>query len=673
MGNTFEKIFVEKMEEVPGQRLLIRNINNDNMNPGRSFLLLTSLFLTFLSFCACDPSTTTKPDLIISDLSLDADNRLIVAIKNEGYGPVVRDTGTLAIAIDGKSIGGYSLANLSDKSYKNLNGTTTIPTNFKLAGSNRRVSAFIDASSAIAESNEFQNIRCITFNPPVKNGPDFIVSQLFLSGNNLRIRIKNIGNAASPANFASRIRVIVNNSTVTDLTPNLPSLAPNGSTVIAPSPAIPIVGTQQVRVLFNTNHFADEIDNTNGVLEKWLGGSPSLAAYQALLAIPKIAENMIWVDGTGTKNYNAWSAAQKADLNTAILALENGENPSLSVPPTLLPGNRNISQADAWTIYLAHIAHSLWVDVHNKVSWKLNSYSRTHLALLLDSRRLTRANAAGTAYAFEWRNLGNLTAWNPGICYDFLANHGMIKSSPQATLYKLTDWMRGYLVHISGGADYADLYGYAGPPPADKVLYPLEGKKHITAGCWGTTGLYNAVLRSVNIPVESSTMDLDGGNHSRPIFPTLNKSMPHGDDPYSRTSLPSGVPIPTAKIFYSLAEMNSKFSAPTPDCVAGTCNTVGEQAGYNLGKDKIKLVYDLRGDGILNVYASRGANYMDEYLQGPFRGGSVRPYVKPYFEAAERATMIAEIENRLTQLGGGDIEAGKAIVVARVARWHANH
>ncbi|HHG86499.1 MAG TPA: hypothetical protein ENJ82_17240 [Bacteroidetes bacterium] len=631
-----------------------------------------ALFFMFAMF-GCDPSTSSRPDLVISDLSLDGNNRLVVSIKNEGYGPVVADTGTLSIAIDGKAIGSYSLANLSDKSYKNLNGTTTISTNFKLSGSNRRVSAFIDAGNVIAETNEFQNVKSITFNPPAKNGPDFTISQLARTpAGQLRITVRNVGNAASSPNFPVKIRVIINETVAADLSPNLPSLAPNASTVISPSPAIAIAGLKSVRALLNTAHFNDEIDNTNGILEKWLGGNPSLVPYQNLLAIPKIANSIVWQDASGNHSYNSWTPGQKASLNAAILSIENNENPSLSTPPNLLAGDR-ISIGDAWTIFLAHIAQSLWVDVHNKVSWKLDSYSASNLALLLDNRHLTSYSAAHNAYRFDVSNLGRLTAWNPRICYDFLDNLRLINSSAQTTLYKVSDWMRGHLIHISGGADLVAQYGYAGPPPADKVLYPLEGKRHITAGCWGTTGLYNALLRSINIPVESGRMNLGGGNHSRPIFTTLDKSLPHGDDLYTRTLLPSGVPIPSSKLFYSLAQMNSKFIHPVPDCVGGNCNTVGEQAAFNRGKDHKKLAYDLRGDGILESYAKHGAAYMDDYFKGEFRGGVVDIAAKPFFEAAERATMISEIEKRLKEIGGGDLEAGKTIILARTARWSANN
>jgi hypothetical protein len=635
---------------------------------------LSSLFLLFLTlmWLGCDPSKSSKPDLAITDLSLNADNFLTVTFRNEGYGPVTKDTGSIQMYVDGWPISGYSLANLANKDYKNVNGSTTITTGIRIGGSNRRIAAVIDPGNVISETNEFQNQVSKTITPPTKNGPDFTISNLSLNASNqLRITVRNIGNQASASNFPVRIRVISDNSVVADLSPNLPAIGVNANMVLSPSPSIPVNSLQSIRVLLNTNGNMDELDGTNNVMEKWLGGNVNYAPYQALLGINKIANSIKWENAGGVRNYRSWTPAEKNDLQNAVITLENKGNPTISAPPALFPGD-DISPADAWQIYLAHVAQCLWVDVHNKVSWDLDSYSNVNLELLLDGRKLIRYISSTNRYGFEVGNLGRVTPWNPKVAYEFMSNFGIIQSSPTQTLYKLTDWMRAHLVHISSDDDLVVQYGYAGPPPVDKVLYALEGKEHITAGCWGTTGLYNAMLRTVNIPVESGTLNLGGGTHSRPIFPSLDKSMPHGDDPYTRPLLPSGVPIPTAEIFYSLAEMNSKFIAPTLDCVGSNCNTVGEQASYNHGKDHIELAVALKGDHILYTYATKGAAYMDDYLSGPSMGGSVHLYVKPYFEPAERADMITQIENRLTDLGDGDIEAGKDIVEQRVLRWQNN-
>jgi len=190
-------------------------------------LPLGAALLLGLAAAGCAPVS----DLIVKDLSLDPQNRLTVTFKNEGKGEVPANKGVLSIHIDGRSVGGYALGNLADQSFRTPGGSVTIPTNFRIAGANRRISAFVDSQREIVEANEFQNTVSGTFTPPGLSGPDFIVSDLSLtSADHLRIQVRNIGTAASPASFGVRIRVIVNNSVAADLTPSLPALAAGSKT-----------------------------------------------------------------------------------------------------------------------------------------------------------------------------------------------------------------------------------------------------------------------------------------------------------------------------------------------------------------------------------------------------------------------------------------------------------
>jgi len=249
----------------------------------------------------------------------------------------------------------------------------------------------------------------------------------------------------------------------------------------------------------------------------------------------------------------------------------------------------------------------------------------------------------------------------------------MIKTSQQNTIYSLTSWMRGHLSHIFADDDLTEVFGYAGPPPADKMLYPLEGRHHIAAGCWGVSGFYAAVLRSVNIPVMNERVYFDGNSlHSRPFFPSIDKGLSHGDNVYTAYLTPSGAVILSSELFYTSSEINTKFISPAVDCIAGDCNTIGEQASYNKGKDHIQLAYDYMTDYILYQYAYWGGDYLNHSLRGPRSGGSVQEYVKPYFSEAERAAIVAVTENRIKEIGAGDLEAGKSKVIERRSRFLRN-
>lgn len=641
------------------------SVKHIQINQSRLSICLYFCLLIVLSGCQ-------KPELVPEELFFDSKNVLNVTFKNEGEGEVPANKGILAIYIDGWPIGQYRFSDLPDQSFRDPGGSVDVRTNFRMAGLNRRIAVFVDAYEEIDESNEFQNTLSRTMTPPVMEGPDFIVSDLRLgSGNALEIVVKNIGTANSPPDLPVRIRIIVNENVAADLTPTLPSLTVGGSTVITPDLPIVISLNSRVRVLLNTNNLLDELDRTNNVRREIFPSSFALEPYTTLLSQPKIKNNIIWQGIGGIENYSSWSSNQRTDLDNAILALEKQEPQALSAPPALLDGNY-ISAEDAWKIYVAHVAQCLWVEVHGEVSWHLNDFPDDQLAYLLDSRKLMVYSSSTNRYIFYTYLMGNITAWNPRICYECLSNLKMIKSSQLETIYALTDWMRGHLLHLSGSDDLTEQFGYAGPPPADKVLYPLEGRHHKTAGCWGTSGLYGAVLRSVNIPVERVNITLNGGTHSRPAFPSVDRSMPHGDDVYTGTLTPCGAVIPTSKIFYTSAKMNAKFINPVVDCVGGECNSVGEQASYNAGKDKLQLAYDYMADFLLYHYSTQGAEYLDGTLRGPRRAGQVHEFINPYFTAEERAAMISAVENRVEEIGDGDLEAGKAKVIARWDRFYRN-
>jgi hypothetical protein len=630
----------------------------------RTALLPALLSALLLSACS-------RPDLVPTQIAFDPQNRLLVTFENQGTAEVPAGVGSLSIAIDGRSVGGYGLAGLADQSFRLPGGTLTIPTNFRLAGSNRRISVFVDSGRDIEESNEFQNTRSRTLTPPAQNGPDFIIHDLSLSpGNALRIHVRNVGPAASPAGLSVLIRVIVNETVAADLTPSLPALAASGGTVmITPAPAIAIAAGSRVRALFNTNSFTSEIDSTNGVREEILPDGPSLAPYLALLGQPRIRNNVTWQNGGGVRNYAAWSASEKDQLHQAILRLESGKPQVPAAPPALLPGNA-ISATDAWNIFLAHIAHALWVEHHHAVPWHLLDFTDAQLAFLLDSRKLLAFS--GGKYSFSTGLMGSITAWNPRISYEFMNNLGMIGSNQLDTIYALTDWIRGHVSHTAGVDDFNVVFGYPGHPPVDKVLYAIAGQRHKSAGCWGTAGLYGAVLRGVNIPVERGNIAFHNGTHARPVLLSVNRSMPHGDDPYTTTLTPSGEIIPSSILLYTSAQMNTRFLSPALDCDSGDCNTVGEQASYNSSKDQLQAAYDTMGDGLLYKYSLYGPEYLNDSLRGISYGGGIVEFAFPFFNAGQRTTMVTAVENRIREIGDGDLESGKMIVMQRYQRYGDN-
>ena len=180
------------------------------------------------------------------------------------------------------------------------------------------------------------------------------------------------------------------------------------------------------------------------------------------------------------------------------------------------------------------------------------------------------------------------------------------------------------------------------------------------------------MLRSVNIPVTHGRIELNDGVHSYPIFSSVDRTMTHGDDVYTSVLIPSGAFIPASAMYYSLANFDARFLNPTPDCVAGNCNTVGEQAAYNAMKDHLQLAHDYMADFLLVQYARHGPAYLDDSLRGRRVGGVIEEYVYPLFTDSERAAIIADVEAKLREIGDGNLDAGKATVIARVDRFILN-
>jgi hypothetical protein len=87
------------------------------------------------------------------------------------------------------------------------------------------------------------------------------------------------------------------------------------------------------------------------------------------------------------------------------------------------------------------------------------------------------------------------------------------------------------------------VWGYRGLAPVSRVLAGVgPDRAHVTAGCWGTTGLLISVLRSANIPVRLVNVrgqGRSGCSHAQPYFVSEGRFLSHGDDPYNQLVKPS--------------------------------------------------------------------------------------------------------------------------------------
>ncbi len=311
---------------------------------------------------------------------------------------------------------------------------------------------------------------------------------------------------------------------------------------------------------------------------------PDVGAW--LAAHPAVCNAIVWETSGGTQNYLAWSASMKAELANAFKMAWNFASilPADPVPNKKILADTDsvvqiIDHAYAWPMYLSYVAQSLAVEMGKWVSWSLTGYSANGLAQLFDSRKTFSWNGGAAGYEITFSH-GAAVPCAPNLGYSLLYNK-MIASTRPATMAGLLDWCRSNLQHFIGGWDTKNVYDqwqYRGLPPVVKMIQgttPLSapagtGIRHITGGCWGTTGFLRAVLRTVNIPVELVTHC----GHAQPHFIEDGLFLSHGDDPYNAltTSVP---PMPISEILVNQAQFDGWFGAGVPS--ASQCDNVGRR------------------------------------------------------------------------------------------------
>ena len=328
--------------------------------------------------------------------------------------------------------------------------------------------------------------------------------------------------------------------------------------------------------------------------------------YLSLLNRTSLQNRMVFETEDGALNYRAWPESQKLMLKEFLDLRDRNQPFPITGPPEI---NRlgYMSHCDALKIYLSHVAQSLWADATRMVAWRLSSANANSLTHLFDSRQLMLFSAA-RGYRFDFFVMGAVTHWDPVLSFNFLISEGILAVSHWQTIQNLAAWCRRNLIHITGYAydhnggpfssqaeQWEYIYGYSGVPLVDKMLFPLPGRRHITHGCWGTSGFMAALLRTVNIPVHHGRSEFSSGHHSRPEFFSVNKSLSHGDDLYNGWVRLGHNNVPIGEVFWDHAVMVAQIDAPAP--LPG--KTVPETASYHHRKHLVNLGVTHKTDWLL--------------------------------------------------------------------------
>ena len=330
------------------------------------------------------------------------------------------------------------------------------------------------------------------------------------------------------------------------------------------------------------------------------------ATYRNLLRRPNLRRAIVWVDERGTRSYDAWSDEERIDLDDALCLLELGRGVLMPGPPALVD-DMYMGREDAWRIYLAHVAQSLWVEANTRTPWRLSENPEA-LAQLFDMRRLLEYNPLRGHHFFTFV-MGDVTQWDPGIAFDFLVNDVGLGHNQRSTILRLVDWVRARFIHLPGASvdlrgpfasdadQYEFYFGYRGLPLVERMIFPLRRLPHVTAGCWGMSGFLAAVLRTVNIAVRHGRSTFPGGDHSRPEFFLNDLYFPHGDDAYTPWIRPGHNTVPIERVFMDRIQLRRLIDEALPRLG----ETTAVAALRNNAKFFIDLAIEFKSDYLLGL------------------------------------------------------------------------
>jgi hypothetical protein len=380
-----------------------------------------------------------------------------------------------------------------------------------------------------------------------------------------------------------------------------------------------------------------------------------------------IASALFWQpsDGTQTIGWFEWDEMRKAQLRQAFLGawlwyqggMTNFQGTPFQEPPmNLQPPDMNphahtvLEETEAWTRYLAEVAHSLAAEIGGWVPWSLKDYDNDGRQEILGASSRYRYFEPTPDDPDNWYNVvypgylvwvQDVTPAHPVVVFSFLKQNNLIGVTRQETIANVLDWARWNLNHMIGPftlENYDYHWHYAGLPPVSKILegtvltnpdyaagnpYP----KHWTAGCFGTTGLLRALLRTVNIPV-SAIRGPETCWHTLPYFRSEGLYLSHGDDPYQTHARQTPV-IPAQELLITQAVWDAWFQNALDPCV-------------NLGRRPAELLLQYLSNELADKYCSDVAEGSDH------ASGQVYQEFQNYYTVAELEAAI--LWERLGQL-----------------------
>lgn len=387
-----------------------------------------------------------------------------------------------------------------------------------------------------------------------------------------------------------------------------------------------------------------------------------------LKANPKVSNRIEWKSpGVSALPWKNWPADLKHQLRQHFWLAFLWHRQKMPFPcpqpfsmprPESIPGDPNIwfgfcmTEKVARSIYLSHVANSLAAELRGVFPWSITSYTEHNLSLLFAfSEFFSYRDASVTNFPGYYPQAHTLPA-TPYYAAHFFKANSLLGLYPLETVARLFGWCRN-LSHAwaepnTSQPDWTCFWGPGSPPIGasqlidgttytGKLVSPPKTFGHFTIGCAGTTQFMKSVLRAVNIPTE----DRFGGNHHMPFFPTIDRTLSHGDDPYSQLgdmSLFPGWPVP-AKQEYLItgAQWDQWFG---PGVAAATAES-------NVGRHVVDLAIKYQSDYLLALHCE------DKKAQASHANSKVFQTLKSFYTLAqlEAKQLWQKLEAKATSTG----------------------
>ena len=258
--------------------------------------------------------------------------------------------------------------------------------------------------------------------------------------------------------------------------------------------------------------------------------------------------------------------------------------------PPLTNGYMTIESAS--DLFLAHVAHSLWIEITQAVPWRLHNYDDEELALILGGSGMFRKGTGNAShlYMINENVSGKGMPMRPDKSYRFLtgtdpsirSGNSFIRNNKRGTIWEVFRWLRDNLGHGTQGLSEEkrkEAYGYPGPQPIEKMftrtVKPDSGlgpRYWVHDGCHGAAALVVWLLRVINIPARSWKTFIED----------------------SQTPMHSGIDLPCEYLFSShmdnfYAQQQSKDSTMEPWEIFAAPSTFGRPSRGSLYRRKVKI------------------------------------------------------------------------------------